>query len=229
MTEIGRRLSIDEAAQLIYQTQHPTEVQLDKVRHKLLRGVLWGSGRGNWITSESVAAYMAARVVADRLTAEEKKNLGTGKTDGTPGQRPSALNNRRQFRELQRIYRSALRDYFAAVINRRRPEHASAAFDRGVLIGQITLVVVPIVFAVIGYSRMTAPPPEQAIAEQWIEKNHGDFQVVEWFPPHPRPQGAGSSIRVRYRYFTRSRKRILTDQTLIVQDGQATLAATPDD
>ena len=228
MTDTGRRLSIDEAAQLIYHTRQPTQVQLDKVRLKLLKGILRGNSRGSWVASESVAAYMAARVVTGQANLQGKNSAEQGNTEGINRAGPSAMSDRRQSRELSRTYRSSLRDYFAAVIRRRRPEHATAAFDRAVLIGQIAFVVVPLLFAVISYSRLTAPPPERAAVKQWIAKNHKEYQVVEWFPPHPQADGAGSSIRVKYRYFTKFRKAIVTERTFIVRDGHAALDASSD-
>ena len=228
MTDTGRRLSIDEAAQLIYHTRRPTQVQLDKVRLKLLKGVLLGSHRGSWIASESVAAYMAARVVTGQANLQGRNPSEQGSVAATNQSGPAVLNDRRQSRELSRTYRSGLRDYFAAVIRQRRPEHATAAFDRAVVIGQIAFVAVPLLFAVISYSRLTAAPPERAAVKQWIAKNHGEYQVVEWFPPHPRPEGSGSSIRVKYRYFTKARKAIVTDRSFIVRDGQAAPEASSD-
>lgn len=202
----GQRLSFREAAELIYQTKQPTEAQLDKIAYKLARGALKGSSRGRWVTAESVVAYIAAKAEQQRLAGRPQ-----------PQRRSATAATLSEGRKvLPPIYRRGLQDYMAAVLRRRRFEDASKGFQRAVLAGQFGLVLFPLVALVGIYLTAFAPPPERVAVERWLEREAGDFQVIEWFPPRADEEDRVLQ-RVKYRYFTPNRKAILTDRMFVVE------------
>lgn len=201
----ARPLSYHEAAELIYQTKQPTEAQIDKVAYKLSRGALKGSSRGRWVTAESVAAYIAAKVEHQRLAGRPRQ----------PDRRAASLAEGR--RVLPPIYRRGLQDYVAAVLRRRRFDDAPAGFRRAVLAGQVGLILLPAAVLFLIYLTAVAPTPEQTAVQRWLEREVGEFQIVQWFPPEQAPDATRSRQRVRYKYFTATRKQILTDRTFVLE------------
>jgi hypothetical protein len=220
MTESSsRRLSIDDAARLIYQTSRPSARQLSKVRHTVARGVLQGSLEGNWVTTSSVASYLAARVV--KSSADRSRR--SGRTDaGRDAPATSARIADMADGELPRVYRHILRDYFAAVLRRRQPTGTSRAYRAAVWAGQIAVVLFPVVVIVGAAVRVTAPPPERRAIERWIDADTRQYEILKWFPPE-RPRSGGVIVRVRYKYVGDSPKAIVTDRRFRVQEEDVTL------
>lgn len=211
MRASGQRLTFREAAELIYGTKHPTEVQVEKIAHRLARGVLEGSRRGEWVTADSVAAYIAAKAEQQRLAG--KRPTSAGRVIGTEARK-----------KLPPIYRHGFQDYVAAVLRRRQPEHTSAGFRRAVLIGQVGLILFPALALATIYATAFAPPAEQVAVERWLEQEVGEYQIVQWFPSE-RESGAVQRVRLKYKYFTPSRKQILTDRVFKVKNGEVIVAS----
>ena len=229
MKERGtRRINWEEAARLIYQTPEPTIVQVNKVGYKVVRGVLEGNVKGKWVALDSVVAYLAARSEHRRM---EKTSLpvqprGAGSTQKVDSPQEASLLGKsipqRERQQFSQIYQQSVQDYFAAVFRRRYPDQATSFFLVTVWIGQIAIILLPLLVIGYGYSTAVAPPPEQAAIENWLKREVGEYQIVKWFPPQPREDAIGKTVRVQYRYFTRSRKPILTDRLFLVKGEQVT-------
>lgn len=217
-----RRIDWDEAARLIYQTKEPTVVQVNKVGYRVARGVLKGDVKGKWVELESVVTYLAARSEKQRME-KSGQAVGRGKSvsasklaTSNASRSPTAKIPQQDQQEFAQIYRQSVHDYFSAVFRRHYPPNATSLFRAAVTIGQIGVILLPLIVIAYGYATMTAPPPEQAAIERWLEKEVGEYQIEKWFPPEPYKEGPGKSIRVKYRYFTRSRKPIVTDRVFLV-------------
>ncbi|HUG92054.1 MAG TPA: hypothetical protein VML55_14540 [Planctomycetaceae bacterium] len=227
MTDSGsRRLSIEEAARLIYQTDEPTAPQLSKLRYTVARGVLKGSTAENWVATDSVAAYLAARIVkstADRAAVRSGPARQDSGADAAARPRRHGATG-----DLPHVYRGLLRDYLSAVLRHKDVPQASATFRVAVLIGQLVIVLFPIVVIVGAIRSTTGPPPERVAVERWIEQDTRKYEVLEWFPSEADRRG-GVVVRVRYRYTSSgSPKPIVTDRRFRVADGAATLLSDTD-
>lgn len=216
-------LSDVEAACAIYGTQHPTEQQIGQVRLRISRGVLDRSDNGGWTTtSRAVADFLAKAAVHHRNRATSP---AAAAGEAVEHERRAALAARRVRDEagLDGFYRDLLRDYFLAVVLRRKTKRSSATFGRAVSIGQIAVLLLPIWLVYFGYRTVVAltAPPEHAAVLAWLEENAAAHKVAEWFSPVDYEEGTGRLIRVRYKYTGEgSPKAILTDRLFVVADGR---------
>lgn len=201
------RISYQEAARLIYGTGDPSIIEVNKIDYKVASGTLQGNREDQWVHSESLASYIA---VKDELRKQKRGKRAT-QTGGSEN---------KSHKQLSPIYRGLIREYVAAVLRRRSLSNASAAFSGAVLTGQFVLILIPIIGLIMSF-RALGPPPEQAAIEEWLKREVGEYQVVEWFPNEP----VGESrirVRLKYKYYTHGRKKILTDRVFIVDDGVVT-------
>ncbi|MGE0608665.1 MAG: hypothetical protein AB7O62_16340 [Pirellulales bacterium] len=207
-----RVLSARDAASIIYNTPDPSEDQVNKVRVKLVRGVLRASGNGRWTTTQ--------QAVAEYLTGQAVGRAGPSRRAAAI--RPSADNN-----ALSGQYRRFLTDYFLALALRRRIAYRSHSFHRAALIGQILVVLAGMILVFQSYRaivRVTTTPEQRAVLA-WLDENVGRYQAVEWLPAAPAAQGA--LVRVRYKYF-QNRKGIHTRREFIVRDGKVIVSDADD-
>lgn len=230
-TGTGPRLTLAEAARLIYRTVEPTAAQVDRIRDKLKRGHLRGDRTGERVTAESVARYMAGVSTTAKLRQAGLGNpaaAGRGENLDTPAlpRPPSGVASVKSRKMLTGVYHEILRDYFAAVILRRATRRKSAAFDRAVVVGQVVVILLPIVLTLLIARAITGETAEQIAVRQWITDHDGRHEIVEWVPTVG--QANGSVVRVKYRYFTPSRKAIQTDRKFLVTDGTAAPLIDPD-
>jgi hypothetical protein len=221
-----RRLDVRGAARIIYQASDPTPQQVDSVRRELARGNLQGSRDGRWTTFQAVAAYLAGRSY-DRH--DPGRGRATGSTGFIPVERmPDARANRpgavRSNDTLVTLYQELLRDYVLAVLRRQEQHHHSRLFERAVVAGQVSCLLVLLGLFVFGLRTVQSlrQPPEQAAVERWIAANNGDFQVLRWESTEPAEEGRGDIVRVEYQYFSPSRKRIVTSRVFEVQGDRVT-------
>ncbi len=198
-------LSADEAARIIYNTHRPTPQQVGQVRLRLVRGHLKsGPSGGTTTTAAAIAEYMTTVQVA-----KQPKPCDSG--------------------ELSGLYRDLFRDYFMAVVTRRRIGNRSPLFLHAVLAGQIaTLATVLIALALIVRSTINPESPEQKLVRAWIEQQHGSVTFHVWFPPFPLEGQAATQLRVQFTYRTSNRKSIRTDRTYQISHGQVS-EVTDDD
>ncbi len=216
-----RKLTIEQAACLIFQTENPSPKQVGAVADLIARGSLEGERQGHWSTStEAVAKYMAAASMHKKHAAHA----------GRPSPPSAAETARSGGNSLQPVYRDLLKDYFLAVLRRRSSQRKSQSFDRAVLGGQIVLVVgILTLFVWLAWTAGgPAKPAELLVVERWLEENMDFYRIDQWFPPEPSGGGA-SRIRVRYEYSFGNRKRVQTDRVFTIQDGQVANFTTSDD
>ena len=122
-----RRISLEQAAEIMFQTSEPTPQQVAKVRTLIERGALAGSTQGKWTTSpESVAKYLAM--------ASLHKSTSAGKS---PQEKERSRRQREADADIRPIYSDLMKDYFLTVLRRRYSRKKSKAFQRAVWAGQI--------------------------------------------------------------------------------------------
>lgn len=222
MLESGsRRIDWEEAARLIYQTREPTVVQVNKVGYKVARGVLKGNVKGKWVELDSVLTFLALRSEHRRMEksaqpVRSKRAVSASKSAPNASPSPIKVIPKQEQKEFSQIYRQSVQDYFAAVFRRRYPAGATSFFVIAVWVGQIGVVLLPLIVIGYAYATAVAPPPEQAAIERWLESEVGDYHILKWFPAESNSEGPGKTVRVQYRYFTPSRKPILTDRIFLV-------------
>jgi hypothetical protein len=114
------------------------------------------------------------------------------------------------------VYRGIWRDYFLAVMLRRRIAHRSVVFHRAVLAGQI-VVLLSIVVLAFGLSRSIKPtPPERSAIERFLVVQTDSFHIERWHPSRTSADGTGLLVEVEYRYTKDSRRVVHTRRTFRV-------------
>ncbi len=118
--------------------------------------------------------------------------------------------------DMRGVYRGIWRDYFLAVMLRKRIAHRSVNFHRAVLAGQvgILLTIVGLVLTVRHSFKRT--PPERIAIKQYLAVNTDTFHVERWHPSQPDRSGDGLLVEVEYRYKKESNRAIHTRRTFRV-------------
>jgi hypothetical protein len=227
MSAENRVLSVKEAARIIFNTPQPTPEQILRVRDKLACGALKGSLRGDGATTAKIVAeYLAGAALAHRCAGDR---LGRSRRRGPLMDGPEQRSRAHATRQLSGLYRELLKDYFLAVLTRRKLAHRSRAFIQAVLAGQVALLgVIAVAFFVTYRAVFLAPTPEQRAVAEWIAAEAGDFSVVEWFPPQPSDDADGIAVRIKYKYFEAGHKAIVTERVFLVHDNQVKSVANTD-
>jgi hypothetical protein len=198
---IDKRLTHQEAAQVIFGTQKPTAAEVDKVQQLIVQCELAGDSRGT--TTAAVADFLARRATTRQRVA-----------------RPSAAEQSLHRVELDTIYHESLKNYFLAVLFRRRIRGASVHFRRAVFGGQVVLLML-MLLAVAVSARTAFPPlaPERAAVVRWLETNAKKPRIIRW---HPAMTGSDGRLRVRveYHYVAESGKGIDTNRVFVIDDGE---------
>lgn len=114
------------------------------------------------------------------------------------------------------FYRELLKDYFLAVVMRRRFAHHSQAFQRAVVGSQAALLVA--VTALVCWVSATAVrsrlvPPEHRAVQSWIADKHADAKIHE-ICKLERPPGC---YRVNFQYG--SGGRLIQSSLIFTVDG----------
>lgn len=194
MSEQSSVLNAIEAARRIYQTTHPSAAQVGKVVQKIEAGLLHrGPHGGATTTVEAVGEYLARRETS-RATAhlEERSRLkGSSATRLVQG-------------PVVYLYRELLKDYFLAVLMRRRTSAHSSAF-RWSVVGTQVLILVLAVFVLgtmttRGLHRRVVPPEEKTV-QAWLTQHFNDAEVksIEILDDPPSTVRAAFSYRVNNR------------------------------
>lgn len=210
-------VSLVQVARTIFRTRSPSEEQIYRVYELMTSGVLpsrdGGSSPLKWTTTEAALAEFLANHQMRRATVQ--------RGDGSDGEghhaRPTTAQDDRAAR-LQGVYRNIWRDYFLAVLMRRRMAHRTVAFHRAVIAGQ-TLLLLLLVGAVAGSGWQIAArsiSAERRAVKRWIAQNTDDFRIDQWRASEPYEEGDGLLVGVEYRYRKTSRRWIHTDRTFIV-------------
>lgn len=206
----GRRVSLTQAAQVLYCTRAPSDEQLHRVTQLMKAGELPPrEQRGSplsWETTDTAVAEFMAR-------SHMKHAIASPKTV-----RAKIASQKENLTELHGVYRSLWQDYFMSVFLRRRMSHRSAMFHRAVTGGQVLMLLSILVLlstAVDQLQQFRAPPEHDSI-ESWIQENTDAFSIKQWHPTVPEPEGHGLLVRVEYRYRKESSRWVHTDRTFLV-------------
>ena len=204
-----RTVSTRTAAQIVFSTDRPTASQIRRVEERLQRGVLRGvrAGNGCWRTTTGhIAEFLATEALRRQLAS------GAANTKRAKQQQNS---------QLEEAYGEVLKDYFLAIIFRRRARRDSKWFSGAVVAGQIVLLLLMVTATATSFQFFLGDsPPEHALIENWIEQDAGGFAVVKWHDAVPDPHGQGIAVRVQYRYFTAGGKPIDTDRVFAIHHNQ---------
>ncbi len=183
-----RRLSLDQAAEIIFHTSEPTPKQVAKVRLLIERGILAGNLEGRGSTSaESVANYLAKASLYKGIAATPSEK----RQDRTRQQREADA-------DMRPIYSDLMKDYFLTVLRRRDAKRKSKAFRTAVLLGQLTALAIILMFCVMLATSGIGAPGELAVVEEYLKNKSNTVEIDEWFPP-TIADGGGNMIRVKYR------------------------------
>lgn len=202
-----RKLNPREASKLIHATDRPSEGQIQWVERLLKLGAIKGtrssSAKSQWTTTTgAIAQYMAEA----SLPNAAGPNRGPARRGGA---------------ELNAIYRDVLKDYFLAVVFRRKQRRASKLFRRAVVAGQmLTLLMLAAVTVFSVLPLLAGPAPEHTAIEAWIQQNAGRFTIIQWHPAEPSADGRGVRVRVRYRYTTAHGKLVTSERLFLVRGGR---------
>lgn len=227
-----KRLSIVEAARLLYRTDAPSNQQVGRVFERMKAGAIRVNDRQSaprdWTTTEqALADYVAAEMVKRHgggAVAVANTSVTTKATSAiVPGKQTvrrspaSRAPSAQDAQHLRQVYHSIWRDAFLAVLLRRRIAHRSATFHRWVLVAQ-TLLLIALVSTGVGLTRFTMErtPPEHNAIETWIAANTDFYEVQRFLPSEPSADGSGVVVEVEYRYTKDSRRVITTRRTLLV-------------
>ena len=216
-------LSDVEAARAMYGTKDPTEQQVNQVRLRIARGVLDRSSKGGWTTTGRAVADFLAKAAVQKRDGQAVSPAAAAKAAVKQNQMAAAARRARDAGNMDGFYRDLLRDYFLAVVRRRKTRRDSTTFDRAVLCGQILVLCLPILLVYSGYQQVIAltAPPEHAAVQAWLDENTASHKVVEWGAVVDYEEGTGRQLRVRYKYKgLGSNKSILTDRMFVVGDGR---------
>lgn len=218
-------LSIVEAARVIYRTRSPSERQLRRVYQRMKSGVLkvhdYGGEPMRWTTTEqSLAEYLATSMVQTR---KPPPRAGRTQQAGTlaGGQGSPSTSQRRQARRLRDVYRGMWRDYFLAVLLRRRAVHRSAAFRRAVVAGQAAILLGLVALCAATVRFAIAPVvAEHAAIDRFIDAQSDRHEITRWHPTLSAPDGDGLLVEVEYEYASGSPRTIHTRRTFRVVGDQ---------
>ena len=221
-----RSVSLVHAARTLYGIRTPNDAQIARVFQLMKSGALpardGGTNPLKWTTTETALAEFMARRELRRAHARNDRQSPLAKEED--GLR-SSTDQRDNSAQFQRVYRHIWRDYFLAVMFRRRAANRSVAFHRAVLAGQACLLLL-FVGAVLGSVQqivaLTSVPVEHRAVERWIQDRTDAFLVKHWRSIHPGAGGDGSIVRVEYRYRKDSPRWIHTQRTFHVVGDKVT-------
>ena len=215
-----KRLSIVDAARLLYRTDVPSDRQIGRIYERMKSGAIRvADAHGDpydWITTErALADYVAAEMIKRQASASTPASRRRSDAGAIA---MSALSSQaRDAKQLRGVYHSIWRDAFMAVLLRRRIAHRSVAFQRSVFVAQVVLLG-SLVGIVLGVVRLTVRPdaPERVAIECWIDENTDTHQITRWHPTRQAPEGPGVLVEVEYRYTNESRRPVNTRRTFRV-------------
>lgn len=208
-----RRLSLEEAAELIFSTSSPTPEQVVRVRNLIVKGVLVGNTTGRGTTSaEAVAQYLAAASL-NKPKAQRKGDKASSADDD------AARRARAGERDLRPVYSDLMKDYFLAVVRKKDARRRSAGFQRAVLLGQVLAVGLVFVLIVGLVTGGMGGPSEIKAVESYLAANHQEAKIESWSPPKPAAPGV-TLIHVKYSYLNQSGEREVAESVFSVQNDE---------
>lgn len=208
-----RAITPHEAAEIVFGTHKPTNEQLRLVYARMRSGALRlndpESTPGRWTTNEQALAEFLA---ANQLGRGAKSRVGGGEPAVAAAKALQAQRNPRQQAEVEfkSVYRDLWRDYFMAVMLRRRTAHRSRSFQHAVVAGQtmLLLAMVALLWSTVVSLKVVLPTEHRAIA-QHLAQEHAWHQIDRWHEPLSDADGIGQKIRVQYRYRSADSNRVV--------------------
>ena len=226
-TDRDQRLSVREAARIIYSRNPPSEDQVRRVQEHLERGDIRGdcnSSRTRWSTTAGfVAEYLASRAYPSTAagSAAGHARAAVHRTQQMARRAP------RHAEELESTYQELLTDYFLAIVFRRKQRRTSRRFDQTVVAGQIAIVLLVVFGCLATFTELMQPAPIQhVLVEHWIAQQNENYRITRWFPLRSHPV-EGSILRVQYHYQNARGRGVDTDRTFHV-DGSLVELYMPD-
>jgi len=225
-TSSDRSISIVETARMIFRTAAPSDKQIHYVYERMKSGALkvqnFGGSPLKWTTTEAALAEFLADHRLSHATEKQIRKQALSRTYDLPDELVPVRSTsaEEESEQLRTVYHTVWRDYFLAVMLRRRMHHRSRNFQRAVLAGQVVMLCLFVVLIVGGLRiSIVSIPPERRAIERFLAENTDDFKVLRWYPSQSNPQGSGLLVEVDYRYTKESRRAIFTTRTFLV-DGE---------
>lgn len=221
-SERGRILSTLDVAEIWFGTRSPSADQLRKVLARMQSGALVlndpAAPPARWTTTEqALAKFLAAR----RASKDAFRQAGGPSAHPTSEAAATTIADAHLLHHknavLRGVYRTVWRDYFLAVMVRRRVPRASKSFERAVIAGQLTAVAI-IGMMVAGALGAWSParPVEERLIGDHLTGQHGWHQVEQWHPRQTNDDGR-RVVRVEYRYRDGASSRVVhTDRSFVV-------------
>ena len=178
-------------------------------------GRLARSARGGpTTTAESVAEYLA-----------RKESAHSRQHRTVAGQPQPSPTSRHAYDPLPPLYKGLLRDYFLAVVLRRKMSHRSDAFHRSVFVTQCFLLAgIVALFWLAGDRavRSRLIPPERQTVQSWLDARYEkvDLKSVEVLSREPL------RVHARYIYYVNGRK--IESQQEFTLDGKRVVGVGSD-
>ena len=205
-TTTSQVISAVEAARRIYNTRQPTAQQVGRVVERIESGALARSPRGGMTTTTDAVAVFMAR----RETARTGAHL---REPGGDAAKPPAIRHAEAFTPF---YRGVLKDYFLAVVLRRKVAHRSPIFHRLVMASQAILIL-GILGLMVSVTARTLQkrllPAEQRAAQAWLQGKYADCEIVQL---QTLPT---AGVRARFRYKVNGRV-IQSELHFNIRDGK---------
>jgi len=220
-----RALTVRQAAEILYSTKHPSSLQIRRVEERLECGAIAGrkSAQRRWTTTAAcIADYMAGQTYRRQLGRRYAPRGGNA--SHARAARESEPKSPDQDAPLRSVYQEVLKQYFLALIFRRRARHATKAFCRAVLAGQVGLLLLMVLLLStclrpLGRA-LQAPPAEHAAVQRWLAEHEQRFSITRWYPAVQSPDEEGVSLRVEYAYTSGRNETVETDRTFLIKHGR---------
>jgi hypothetical protein len=215
----GRTLTPKDVAEIWFGTRTPSVDQMRKVYAKMQSGVLPindpEAPPARWTTNEgALARYLASRRTT-KEAAQHEKGKRIAPTAG-PVTATTVFVHRGD-KDLRDAYANVWREYFLAVMGRRRSKDASRTFVRAVAAGQAVAVILIglLVVRALGLAS-SGMPPEQRSVDDHLTTLHGWHRADRWHSTEIDAEGR-PIVRVEYRYRDGDSNRVVhTDRTFLV-------------
>jgi hypothetical protein len=199
-------LSAVAAARRIYNTPQPSAEQVGRVVEKMRSGALKQSEQGGATTTvDALADYMARRELA--RNAKHQRQRQPDEQTPLDGAVPVA-----------HVYEGLLKNYFLAVLLRRKTSRDSKAFQRVVLATQLAILccgLLAIGGVAVRLTQASRERPEQRAIAAWLAKHYADPKVTEVRPL----ADAAHAFRVQFNYRVNNR-RIYSNLRITLQGEQ---------
>ena len=169
-----------------------------------------------------VAARPAAAAGATTTASRVSKSVATAHRQAQPlphgrtGKGHAAQQRAGADHDMRGVYRGIWRDYFLAVMLRKRVAHRSENFHRAVLGGQVGILLTIVLLVLTVRHSFKRTPAERIAIKQYLAGQTDTFHIERWHPSQPDSSGDGLLVEVEYCYKKESTRAIHTRRTFRV-------------